>query len=80
MSEILIYSKDNCHYCTQAKILLQSKKIDFREVIIGKDITREEFLEEYPSVRSVPYIIIDGKAIGGFEELQQIKFEDEKEM
>jgi glutaredoxin len=37
--------------------------------MIGKDITREEFLEKFPEARTVPQIVMDDELVGGFEEL-----------
>lgn len=52
-----------------AKRLLQSKDMDFQEKKIGRDLTRDEFLEKFPNVRTVPQIVIDGTNIGGYTEL-----------
>ena len=67
----IIWSKYHCPYCDQAKALLTSKGIQFEERKIGDGYTKEELLEAIPSARTVPQIIIDGKLIGGFNELKQ---------
>lgn len=69
---IQVYTKENCIYCTKAKLLLESKKLEFTEVRIGIDITRGEFLEQFPDARTVPQIIFEGKAIGGYDQLAQL--------
>ena len=66
---ITIYSKDNCPWCDRAKELMKTKGEDFDEVKIGRDITREEFLEQFPNVRTVPYIIVNEETKGGYETL-----------
>ena len=33
-------------------------------------ITREQLLERYPTARSFPVVIVDGKPIGGFQQLK----------
>jgi glutaredoxin 3 len=71
MSSILVYSRDNCFYCEQAKALLHSKDQRFQEMKIGVDITREEFMSTFPNVTSVPFIIINGERIGGFDKLTE---------
>lgn len=63
---IVLYSKDNCKYCEMSKALLNNKNIEFTEHRIGKDITREEFMEQFPNVRTAPAIFIDGVYIGGY--------------
>jgi len=66
---VKIYSKENCAFCTKAKTLLKNRNIDFEEVVIGRDITREEFLEFLPTAKTVPQIFIDNVLIGGYNEL-----------
>lgn len=66
-----IYSKDNCTFCDQAKMLLQMKFIKFEEIKIGIEITREEFLETFPEVKTLPLIFDGDVKIGGFQELKR---------
>lgn len=66
----VVWSKYHCPYCDQAKALLKSKNIEFEEKKIGDGYTREELLEAVPNARTVPQIFLDGKLIGGFNELQ----------
>ena len=68
--KVVVWSKYNCTFCDQAKLLLGQKEIAFEERKIGDGYTKEELLEEVPAARSVPQIIIDGKVIGGFPELK----------
>jgi glutaredoxin 3 len=69
--KIEIYSKPSCTYCINTKMFLQSKELEYTEYTIGKDLTRNEFLEKFPDVRSVPQILIDGVLIGGYEQVKQ---------
>ena len=64
-----VYSKDNCAYCTKAKILLETQHTEFIERKIGVDVTREQLLEIAPHARTVPQIVIDGTVIGGYDQL-----------
>ena len=80
MVSYVIYGKDNCTFCEQAKNLLTQKSLDFVYLELGKDYTREELLEIAPDARTVPQIWIqDGEyatRIGGFKELKD-SFDDE---
>lgn len=67
----IIWSKYNCPYCDQAKSLLNSKGIKFEERKIGDGWTKEDLLEEIPTARTVPQIILNDELIGGFTELKQ---------
>ena len=66
----VVWSKDNCPYCEQAKALLKMKGIEFEEKKIGDGYTTEELLEAVPGARTVPQIFIDEQLIGGFQELK----------
>ena len=66
----ILWSKYHCPYCEQAKMLLSMNNIQFEERKIGDGWTKEELLEEIPTARTVPQIIIDGQLIGGFTELR----------
>ena len=54
--QMIIYTKDNCPACVALKARLSKEGESFTEVHIGKDITREAFMEMYPTVRQVPYV------------------------
>ncbi len=66
---ITIYTTPGCFYCVQAKELMERAGVEYELLELGKDITREEFLELYPNVHVSPYIIIDEKRIAGLVEL-----------
>lgn len=52
----VVYTKDNCPACKQLKERFIREGQFFEEVNIGKDITREAFMEKFPMVRQVPHI------------------------
>jgi len=56
----------------QAKILLKGLGMEFTESRIGNNITRDEFIEKFPDAKTVPYILVDGKPIGGYEQLKKL--------
>jgi glutaredoxin 3 len=70
--KVVIWSKFQCTYCEQAKALLNAKGIEFEERRVGDGYTREQLLEAVPTARTVPQIFLDGKHIGGFNELKDI--------
>lgn len=67
---VIIWSKDDCTYCEQAKRYLESSGVKFEERKIGHGWTKEQLLEAAPGARSVPQIFIDGELVGGFTELR----------
>ncbi len=69
MSNITVYSKTNCPYCVKAKALLAFRGKEYTEVLVGVDMLREDFMDTFPDVRTVPFIVIDGVKIGGYDNL-----------
>ena len=67
----IVWSKNQCPYCEQAKALLKIKGFAFEERNIQTDFTKEQLLEAVPTARTVPQIIMDDKLIGGFTQLQE---------
>jgi glutaredoxin 3 len=69
--QAIVWSKDQCPFCDQAKMLLNTKGIQFEERKIGYGYSREDLLEQVPTARSVPQIFLNGELVGGFTELKQ---------
>lgn len=67
----IVWSKQLCPFCDQAKELLKQKGYTIEERKIGDEYTTEDLLEVVPGARSVPQVFIDEKYIGGFSELRQ---------
>ena len=56
-----VYTKDNCPACVTLKASLVKSGEAFKEIKIGRDISREHFMQLYPTVRTVPYVVDDDK-------------------
>ena len=54
-----------CSYCMATKAHLNKERIQFNEYVVGKDLTKNELMEQFPLARTLPVILIDGKVIGG---------------
>lgn len=67
----IVWSKDACPHCDQAKALLTQRGIEFEERRIGSGWTREQLLEAVPTARTVPQIFLDEELVGGFTELRK---------
>lgn len=73
-TKVEIYTKWGCPYCVRAKALLEKKGVAFEEY----DITmggpkRAEMQERVPGAATVPQVIIDGKPIGGSDDLAALE-------
>ena len=72
MTKAIIWSKDSCPFCVQAKALLKQKNIEVEERNISQgDWTKEQLLESVPTARTLPQIFLDDNYIGGFTELRK---------
>lgn len=69
---VTIYSRNDCTYCTKAKMLLASKNIPFNEMKLNEDFTKEYLLELFPSATTFPVVVVDGFNIGGFDQLNKM--------
>lgn len=69
--KVEIYSKDNCQYCTMAIRLAEFKGLDTTVKKLDTDFTREELLEQFPSARTFPIVLVDGNNIGGYNEFNE---------
>ena len=68
----IVWSKDACPYCVQAKNLLQLKGIQYEERNITQGTwTKEQLLESVPNARTLPQIFLDDELVGGFQELKK---------
>ena len=66
----IVWSKNQCPYCVQAKALLESKGIEYEERNINEGWDRKDLLAAVPGARSVPQIFLDNELVGGFTELR----------
>jgi glutaredoxin 3 len=66
---IIIYGKTQCGYCDAAKRLCESRGLDFEYKQLDKDFTREVMVEEFPTARTFPQIVVSGNKIGGYDQL-----------
>ena len=70
---MLVYSSPFCGYCGAAKRLLTSKGAEFTEIDVMFDPDRKrEMIERSGGRRTVPQVFIDGRHIGGFDELSAL--------
>jgi glutaredoxin 3 len=74
MADIEIYTTPLCPYCWRAKRLLSSRGLPFSEVDLWQESGRRaEMIERAGGRTSVPQLFINGRAIGGSEELAALE-------
>ena len=68
--EIIIYSKQNCIFCTKAKNLVKKLGLEYTEKKMEDFESTEAMLEDIgKQVKTMPQIKIDNKLIGGYNQL-----------
>lgn len=70
--DVVVYTKNDCIFCTKAKMLLSSRGIPYRELKLNEDFTRENILELFPSAKTFPVVVVDGFNIGGYSQLDEM--------
>jgi len=70
VARVEIYVKSTCGFCFRALRLLESKGVDYEahELTWGSPL-REEMIQRANGRTTVPQIFIDGRHIGGCEDL-----------
>ncbi|MDX6532582.1 MAG: glutaredoxin 3 [Gaiellales bacterium] len=68
MDRVQVYGTDWCPYCVAATRLLDKRGIAYTDVKLDPAGMREK-VWELGQQRTIPLIVIDGKPIGGFQEL-----------
>jgi len=68
-SAISIITKPGCPFCAKAKQLLIDKGLAYEEIILGTDATSVS-LKAISGRSTVPQVFIEGKHIGGSDELE----------
>jgi glutaredoxin 3 len=70
MSEITIYSTEPCSFCARVKGMLQARGVEFSEVNLARDPQGRVELANRTGMMTFPQVLIDGKLLGGFAEVQ----------
>lgn len=73
MADIIIYTKPGCGYCHAAKVLLDGKGADYIEIVASSDpAKKQEMIQRSGGRMTFPQIFIDGKHIGGSDDLHAL--------
>jgi glutaredoxin 3 len=73
VAKVEVYTTTYCPFCVRAKNLLKRKGVDFDEIdVTDDDELREKMIEMSGGRRTVPEIFINGKIVGGFDELKAL--------
>jgi glutaredoxin 3 len=76
MAHVEIYTKVFCPYCARAKKLLGDKGVSYEEheISMGGE-KRQEMIQRAGGRTTVPQIFIDGRHVGGSDDLAALERE-----
>lgn len=73
MAKVEIYTTSYCPFCDRAKALLRRRKVKFEEIdVTDEPELRAEMVARTGGRRTVPEVFINGKFIGGYQELKAL--------
>jgi glutaredoxin 3 len=74
LAKVEIYTKMTCGFCIRAKRLLEMKKVSFVEIPVDfGGAKKSEMVERAGGRTTVPQIFIDGKHVGGCDDLMWLE-------
>ncbi len=74
MAKVEIYTTMFCPFCVRAKSLLKKKGVEFEEIEVdGDPALRRQMTERSGGGYTVPQIFIDGKPVGGSDDLAALE-------
>ena len=78
MAEVEIYSTTVCPFCVRAKMLLDKKGTAYKEINLNKQPQlRDDMVQRAGGKRTVPQIFIDGRHVGGCDDLYELEMDGE---
>ena len=73
MQSVVLYGRDDCEYSAAARELLEQHGIRFDEIDVASDPKKmSEMLRRSGGRHTTPQIFIDGRHIGGCDELRRL--------
>ena len=73
MADVVIYTKPGCPYCYSAMALLKKKGADYTEIVASNDpVRKSEMVEKSGGRMTFPQIFINGKHVGGSDDLHDL--------
>ena len=71
-AQVTIYTRRWCGYCFAAERLLRKKGVAFENIDCTGDSAKREWLAQVTGRTTVPQVFIDGKAIGGYDDMRAL--------
>ena len=73
LADVVLYTKPGCPYCFSAMALLKKKGVDYTEIVASNDpVKKAEMVERSGGKATFPQIFIDGKHVGGSDDIHAL--------
>jgi glutaredoxin 3 len=72
-AQVTVYTRKWCGYCTAAERLLKNKGVAFENIDCTGDDAKRRWLADVTGRTTVPQIFIDGRAIGGYDDMRALE-------
>ena len=69
MADVTIYTTRWCGYCRSAERLLERKQVTYENKDVTSDPATRRWLADTTGRTSVPQVFINGKSVGGYDDL-----------
>jgi glutaredoxin 3 len=73
MQDVTIYTRTLCGYSRRAKDLLRRKGVDYTEIDIQQDPSREREMIERAGKHTAPQVFVGDRHLGGSDDLQELE-------
>lgn len=72
MARVVMYTTRTCPYCRMAEQLLHHKGVTAEHVLVDAEPERRNEMTRLTGRTSVPQIFINGRHVGGYQELAEL--------
>ena len=73
MADIVLHTKPGCGYCHAARDLLDRKGAAYEDIVTSHDpVKKQEMIQRSGGRMTFPQIFIDGKHVGGSDDLHAL--------
>lgn len=78
-AKVVMYSKDPCPYCVNAKRFFSNKGIQYSEIDLTNKPDEMQEIKNKTGWRTVPIILINDQLIGGYSDMKALDDEGKLE-
>ncbi len=72
MAKVIMYKKNPCPYCDRAEVFFKNRNIAVEIVDLTDQPDEIDRIKNETGWRTVPIILIDGKLIGGYNDIKAL--------